>query len=168
MMTEATTQAMSADDVTTAGQMIQSRNRAAPILDQVLDTTENADDQWTSETEMTSDVEQTTVSDSAEYFNDMISNSASFQRSIPPRYVYPKAFDPGYHFVNVTGTCNGQLWPVFALYLTYYSQTRESIVTDCRSVSEYINNCVDGFFAGCSALSCLLSSLSSLLFPLSF
>ena len=91
---------------------VQSRNRALAVFS--LDTTAGGATDATNddEVEMTSQIEQTTVSDNGRYFNDMISNSASFQRSIPPNYVYPSAFDPGYHFINVTGR---------KMYFTYTS-----------------------------------------------
>ena len=60
--------------------------------------------QATTDTTTTTSSATTPQSDASADVDDLISNEESFMHSLPPAlYEYPEAFDPDFHFVNVTG-----------------------------------------------------------------
>ena len=66
-------------------------------------TTTTTTSQATTDTTTTSSA-TTPQSDASADVDDLISNEESFMHSLPPAlYEYPEAFDPDFHFVNVTG-----------------------------------------------------------------
>lgn len=71
------------------------------------------------------------TSEQSDELDDMISNSGSFLHSVAPSFrKYPDAFDPGYHFVNVTGTRSLNVYNC-PLYECMYELVQSVALTQC-------------------------------------